>query len=417
MRVKLTPGFIDKAPLPEKGDRVFYWDSGIDDCKGKLTSGTFGLQVTALGCRSFVIQYRASGKERRMVLDVVAKGVNLGDARGKAISQLEAVKEGGDPLAERLAKRRKTERAESDTFETICKEYLELESKKKDKLRSLSRRAATLERLVYPKLGKLPIGDIGRGDIHRLLDQIECDQGRAMAGQTLAFIRKIMNWHEGRNDGFRPPITKDMSRKMTARDRTLTDDEIRALWKAADRLNTPFARMLQFILLTGTRRNEAAHMRRSEINGDDWTIPAERYKSKHDQLIFLTPATRAIIGKLPVIGRPDGFVFTANGERPISALAAYKMSFDEACGFTGWTIHDLRRTARSLMSRAGVNEDHAERALGHVIGGIRGVYDRHTYEAEKRRAFEALAAQIDRILNPPAENVVTLRSSAAPGVV
>ena len=77
---------------------------------------------------------------------------------------------------------------------------------------------------------------------------------------------------------------------------------------------------------------------------------------------------------------------------------------------TGWTLHDLRRTARSLMSRAGVDADHAERALGHVIAGVRGVYDRHEFKEEKRRAFEALAAQIERIINPQ-ENVVPLRTA------
>ena len=76
-----------------------------------------------------------------------------------------------------------------------------------------------------------------------------------------------------------------------------------------------------------------------------------------------------------------------------------------------WTNHDLRRTARSLMSRASVSPDHAERALGHVIGGVRGTYDRHEFKAEKAQAFEALAIQIARILNPQ-ENVVALRSSS-----
>jgi integrase len=79
-----------------------------------------------------------------------------------------------------------------------------------------------------------------------------------------------------------------------------------------------------------------------------------------------------------------------------------------------WTIHDLRRTARSLMTQAGVAPDHAERALGHVIAGMRGVYDRHDYHAEKRAAFEALAARLDLILNPRA-NVVPLRPTGKTG--
>jgi integrase len=75
-----------------------------------------------------------------------------------------------------------------------------------------------------------------------------------------------------------------------------------------------------------------------------------------------------------------------------------------------WTLHDLRRTARSLMSRASVPSDHAERCLGHVLPGIRGTYDRHEYLAEKRHAFAALAALVERIVNPPTANVVALRA-------
>jgi integrase len=84
-----------------------------------------------------------------------------------------------------------------------------------------------------------------------------------------------------------------------------------------------------------------------------------------------------------------------------------KIKFDKACGVTGWTLHDLRRTARSLMSRAGVSPDHAERCLGHVIGGVRGTYDRHEYHAEKAQAYAALSELISRIVNP-SDNVAEL---------
>jgi integrase len=79
-----------------------------------------------------------------------------------------------------------------------------------------------------------------------------------------------------------------------------------------------------------------------------------------------------------------------------------------------WTTHDLRRTARSLMSRAGVDPDHAERALGHVVGGVRGVYDRHEFKEEKRRAFEALAALVERIVNPQ-DTVIPFKKTDAVG--
>ena len=109
----------------------------------------------------------------------------------------------------------------------------------------------------------------------------------------------------------------------------------------------------------------------------------------------------------PKIGEGK-FVFSSDGERPFSGYSKAKASFDKACGATGWTLHDLRRTARSLMSRAGVSADVAERCLGHVISGVRGTYDRHAYFDEKKRAFETLASLIARIVDPPTENVVSL---------
>jgi integrase len=125
----------------------------------------------------------------------------------------------------------------------------------------------------------------------------------------------------------------------------------------------------------------------------------------------LSGAALALLRRAP---RVDGgpCVFTTTGHRPIGGLERHKAKFDRACGVTGWTLHDLRRTARSLMSRAGIPVDHAERCLGHVIGGVRGVYDRYEYYAEKRAAYEALAALIDRIVNPRA-NVAELPAKKA----
>jgi integrase len=231
-----------------------------------------------------------------------------------------------------------------------------------------------------------------------------------MSSLALAYLRKVLNWHATRDDDFLSPIVRGMARgTATRRDRVLTDDELRAVWKAADELNTPFARMVQFILLTGVRRNEAARMTKAELDGSDWLIPAARVKGKRDFLVPLSSTAAAVLAALPSIGnaaaRP---VFTNDGKRPLRGFGKVKAAFDKASGVTGWTIHDLRRTARTLMTRAGVDSNHAERCLGHVIGGVRGVYDRHEYYDEKRAAFERLAGQIDRILHPTA-NVLPLR--------
>jgi integrase len=197
--------------------------------------------------------------------------------------------------------------------------------------------------------------------------------------------------------------------KDRARKRVLSDDELRAVWRAAETAGTLFDRYVQYVLLTACRRNEASRMTRAELDGADWLIPASRSKNKQDHLVPLSRKALEILAQVPAIGKPDGFVFTHTGRRAYRNFDADNAKLQARSDTAGWTIHDLRRTARSLMSRAGVMADHAERALGHIIGGVRGVYDRHEYRAEKLAAFEALAAMIDRILCPPAENVVPLR--------
>jgi integrase len=260
----------------------------------------------------------------------------------------------------------------------------------------------------------------------------------------------VMNWHATRSDDFRTPIVRGMGRgPANKRKRVLTDDELRAFWRASQGWDNPFSHLLRFILLTATRRDEPADMVRTEIESDLWTLPAARNKgvgSGHDFELPLSQAAREVLAKVKKLGR-KGFVFTTDGDTPISGFSKYKVTFDglmltelrkmavergddpaklptihdpiptarspmTQAGMR-WTIHDLRRTARSLMPRAGIQPDHAERCLGHAIPGVRGVYDCHEYRDEKARAFDALAALIERIVDPQ-PNVVALRASLTP---
>jgi|SRR5215211_4905559 len=393
MRTKLTPAFVQKAQAEPGAERTVYWDSELPG---------FGLVVTSTGHRSFAVQYRVGRRSRRMTIDGV---LSLPAARKRAKGLLGEVAHDRDPLLERC----RAAAEQENTMRSIAEQYLAREGKK---LRSVDQRRSQLERLVYPVLGARQIDDVRRSEIVRLLDRIEDQQGPVMADRTLATIRKIMNWHASRSDDFRSPIVRGMARtsgKARARDRILSDDELRAIWKTAEAGTGPFPALVQFLLLTGARRSEAAAMTRTELAGADWTLPAARNKVKVDLFRPLSPAASAVIERLPKIGTGE-FVFTTNGRTPIGGFSHFRKTFKKACGVTGWTLHDLRRTARSLMSRAGVPSDHAERCLGHVIGGVRGTYDRHEYHAEKKQAYEALAAQIERIVAPQ-QNVVPLRAA------
>jgi integrase len=314
-------------------------------------------------------------------------------ARTRADEARAAIAEGRDPSI-----------AATETLKDICELYLAREG---DKLRNLKWRKGVLDHHVYPTLGARPIAEIRRSEIVRLLDRIEEGSGPSMADQTLSLIRKIMNWHATRSDDFLSPIVRGMARtnrSEQARERILTDDELRKVWTIN---NGVFGSLVRFLLLTGARRNEAAQMRWAELDGADWTLPAARNKTKLDLVRPLSRQAQAILKVLP---KTEGFVWSTNGgAKAIAGFTQFKHRLDKATSTKGWTLHDLRRTARSLMSRAGVPSDHAERCLGHVIGGVRGVYDRHEYHREKQRAFEMLAAEIDRIVSGGSAKVVKIR--------
>jgi Arm DNA-binding domain len=211
MRTKLTPQFVASAKVEPGAERSIYWDDSLPG---------FGLQVTSAGAKSFVCQYRAGKRSRRLAIKATLR---LGEARKEAKAILGRVAKGHDPLAER----RKKEAEAENTLQSVCESYFMREGKK---LRTIGERQKALRRLAYPKLGARPIDDIRRSDISRLLDRIEDDNGPVMADRTLAYLRRVFTWHATRSDEFRTPITRGMARTKPAdlaRDRILTDDELK----------------------------------------------------------------------------------------------------------------------------------------------------------------------------------------------
>jgi integrase len=397
-KVKLTPKFVLDATAEKGAERTIYWDEG---------KARFGLMVTSAGSKSYVVQYRnKKGESHRMT---IAGSLSLERARREANKRIGEVDSGRDPLGERRDAVAAAEKAAGHTLQLMAEKYFaELERAGK---RTIGDRRATFVRLIYPKLGKRQMDTIRRSEIGDLLDAIAEERGPVMADHALAYLRHFMKWYAPKNDDFKFPtigLKGRTSTKDRARQRTLDDNEIRAIWSAAEGAGNVFGRFVQFVLLTGCRRNEAAHMDRREITEADWLIPAARHKNKQNFWLPLSADALATLANLPVIGSSkSGFVFTSDGKRPMGGFSKFKRDFDKACGVTDWTIHDLRRTARTLMSRAGVQPRHAEMAIGHTISGVEGVYDRWTYRDEKRAALEAVATQIKLIINP-VDNVVQL---------
>jgi hypothetical protein len=276
MKVKLTTGFIATAGAPSnEKDRVIYWDEKRPG---------FGLMVTTKGKRSFVFQYRnGQGESRRASLSGTTK---LPDAHKWADILQGDVAKGVDPVAKK--KTDKVAQSKRGRFRTIAEDYVKREA---SRVRSMDQRKAILDRLIYPVIGDKVAVKLKRSDIIALLDRIEDEHGASMADSALMVVRRICNWHAARDDDFRSPIVRGMSRSNAeGRERILSDDEIRAVWGTTgeiianaetERLGLfMFAQLLRYILLTAVRRNEGARMDSAELSGADWLIPAARMKNK-----------------------------------------------------------------------------------------------------------------------------------------
>lgn len=411
----------------------------------------FGVRITDRGTKTFLVRKRqdkhASNNPRHILGTYPA--MTLAQARQRARELLEIITA---PHAQLEAARALG--TTSDTFETIAENFLERYVRKNARSPEAER---IVQQYLIPRFGPRPIAEIKRRDIAKMMDDIEEKRfktkdgrligGPVMADRALGSLRKLMNWYAARDDDFISPIVMGMRRtsdKERARERILTDDEIRAFWAAAQRdtrqPGTPyiFGAYVRVLLLTAQRRTAVAGMRRSEISQDGvWTIPASRDKGGKMRKIPLSQEAQTIIRALPVINECD-LVFTTNGKTPFSGYGQAKRYLDNAMlkslnetaqsrgdddaiqklvMITGlirthsadetaqehikalwWRLHDLRRTAKTLMMRAGIRPDISERVLSHEIKGVEGVYDRWDYMAEKRDAIERLEKTIMRII-------------------
>ncbi|MGC2408896.1 MAG: integrase family protein [Methyloceanibacter sp.] len=297
--------------------------------------------------------------------------------------------------------------AAPDSFEGVASEWFKRHVVKKG-LRSGDDIQGFLQRHITPAWTGRDFTSIKRKDIAALLDHIEDEHGARQADYALDIIRRIANWHATRDDNYNSPVVRGMRRtnpKERERTRILSDDEIRIVWSTAD-AGTSFGGIVKMLLVTGQRLDKVTSMRWDDLNGNVWAIRTEaREKGNAGELILPDLAMVVVSARQ----RGDGLVFPSRGGNQLGGLAKYKRKLDRDSGVSGWVLHDLRRSARSLMSRAGVRPDIAERVMGHSIRGVEGVYDRHPYAAEKAEALKLLAGMVRDIVTPPPENVRKLK--------
>lgn len=323
-----------------------------------------------------------------------------------------------------LAERAKQAAAHSETFEIVAEKYLKRFVDGKRRTAPAMRKM--IERL-YPNWGSKPFETIRRSDISDLLDNIEETRGPRAADVTLAILRRMMGKYAVAHDDYASPIREGMARienpSERSRDRILSDDEVRALFAACDGQGL-FGNFVKMLLFTAQRRTKVSTMQWDDLDGDIWTIATEdREKGNAARLKLPKPALAVIQSQREL--RTNGYVFPTSFKTSrddpgkhygsFSAFGEGKAALDKVMAeikpdIPHWTLHDLRRTARSLMSRAKVRPDIAERVLGHAIPGVQGIYDRHAYDLERAQALTALSTLIGRILDAKSGgNVVPLR--------
>jgi integrase len=267
-----------------------------------------------------------------------------------------------------------------------------------------------LDRHILPEWAGREFTTIRRGDVTKLLDHVEDNAGPVAADKVLALVSNITNWYATRHDDYSSPIIRGMRRsnpKERARTRIFTDDELRVIWKAAE-ANGTFGALVRLLLLTAQRRDKVACMKWEDVRDATWIITSEKREKGNANELKLPKVAIDIIEAQPRFAE-NPFIFASKGKgRSMNhtiAKAAFVAKLPE---MPQWQLHDLRRTARSLMSRAGVRPDIAERVLGHAMAGVEGIYDRHRYDEEKAHALKSLAALIEKIVNPPVGNIVSM---------
>ena len=268
---------------------------------------------------------------------------------------------------------------------------------------------------MLPRWGERPLAEIAKGDVLALINDKAARRERARKGstegaaiqanRTLTRLRTFFGWAIA-NDLIEADPTAGVRKpaKEVARDRVLTDDEIRALWDGTERLGRPFGLVLRLMLLTAQREGEVAGMCWSELDleGRTWTIPGARAKNGKPHIVHLSGLAIEVLDQVYRIVDQD-LLFSGNGRTPVSGFSSAKTRVDAALGASDWVLHDLRRTATTGLARLGIEPHIADKVLNHTAGTVRGVaatYNRFEYLDERKAALDAWGRFLESLVRP-----------------
>ena len=396
--MRLTEQSIRKLPAPPRGNKIHY---------DNLVKG-LGLRVTAADRRAFVLNYRTNGRERRLTIGSWPEW-SATAARERAKELRQDIDRGDDPLAERVQRRTDL------TFGELVNEYLKIEAAKQ---KGESEYKRLLKRDALPEWRNIRAADIKRRDVIALVEA-KAKTAPIVANRLLELIRRVYNFAIRRDIVEANPcaLVKKPGQEH-AKDRVLSHHEIRSLWASLDGpwFTAQTKAALRLILVTAQRPGEVVSMRWEDLDLENgwWTIPSERAKNTLAHRVPLNQTAREILQSLPPVAK---WVFPSTKidqhmDRNGLAVAVWRARKrkQDPLAVLNFSPHDLRRTAASHMASVGVERFVIGRLLNHVEPGVTKVYDRHSYDGEKRKAMDKWGHTLRAILGTSASaDVVVIR--------
>lgn len=386
-RVKLTDRKLKS--LKPATSRTDYFDVGLPG---------FCVRVTPKGVKSYAVMYRHAGRLRRYTIGRWPR-LTLAEARDLGREALHEASLGRDP-----ANTKKLDR-QAITFATLAEEYMERWAKVRK--RSWRHDRQMLEKDLLPVFRNVKASEISRADVRALLDRIVSDRP-IKANRVHSLLRKIYNWGMDQDlVDHNPCASLTAPAPSRQRERVLTESELQKLWKATDSLRPDFRDVFRLCLLTAQRSGaEVLRMRWQDLDLETgwWTIPGEFTKNKLTHRVSLNRQALRIIEAIreSQTGRSrPAWVFPSRRDRrqPLTNLTGYFSKARDKAGLKDVTLHDLRRTAASMMTGMGVPRLTVSKILNHVETGVTKIYDRHSYDQEKREALEKWGRKLVSIVS------------------
>jgi integrase len=392
--------------------------------------------VTPTGAISFRYNYRINGRQETLVLGRYGTdGITLAEARERLLAAKKLVSEGKSPARQKSREIQKIRDAETfGTWADLWIKHYPMAESTRDMRRSV------YERDLKEPFGRLKMTEISHEDLRELCDKIVARGAPATAVHAREVVHMVYRYALDRGHRYENPaelVRPTSIARFEPKDRALSPQEIWLLYQYLERVSTaPTIRLaVKLLLLTMVRKSELTEATWDEVNFTlaTWTIPAERMKRKRPHVVYLSHQVLDIFVALKTCAGGSRYVLPSryDPDIPMSKATlnqvttlAYKAAQKDSKPLGKFTVHDLRRTASTLLHEAGYNTDWIEKCLAHEQKGVRAIYNKAEYAEQRRVMLQDWADMIDRwvkgdpalwaVVPPPSSPLSTFQPPSSP---